>query len=65
MACHPQVADGDVGDGDAVCEGDGEGEPERDGADDLGGRDEEDVERKGAGEVAATRDGTVWTGLGR
>ena len=26
------------------------------------GRD--DVEREGAGEVAATRDGTVWTGVG-
>ena len=53
----------DEGDGDAVCEGDGEGEPERDGLGDFDGRGE-DVEREGAGEVAATRDGTVWTGVG-
>ena len=43
---------------------DGEGEPERDGVDDFDGRGEDDVEREDAGEVAATRDGTVWTGVG-
>jgi hypothetical protein len=31
---------------------------------DFDGRGEEDVEREGAGEVAATRDGIVWTGVG-
>lgn len=54
----------DEGDGDAVCEGDGEGEPERDGVGDCDGRAEADVEREGTGEVAATRDGTAWTGVG-
>ncbi len=54
----------DEGDGDAVCEGDGEGKPERDGLGDFNGRGEDDVEREGAGEVAATRDGAVWTGVG-
>src|SRR5262249_54818204 len=63
-AYRPQAAGDDLddeGDGDAVCEGDGEGEPERDGVGDFDGWDEDDVEREGAGEVAATRDGT---GLG-
>ena len=53
----------DEGDGDAVCEG--EGEPERDGLGDFDGRGEDDVEREGAGEVADPRDGTAWTGVGR
>ena len=52
----------DEGDGDAVCDGDDEGEP--DGLADFDGRAEDDVEREGAGEVADTRDGTVWTGVG-
>ena len=52
----------DEGDGDAVCEG--EGEPEREGLGDFDGRGEDDAEREGAGEVAATRDGSVWTGVG-
>jgi hypothetical protein len=30
---------------------------------DFDGRGEDDVEREGAGEVAAARDGTVWTGV--
>jgi hypothetical protein len=50
----------DEGDGDAVREGDGE--PERDGVGDFDGRAEDDVEREDTGEVAATRDGTVWPG---
>jgi hypothetical protein len=54
----------DEGDGDAVCEGDGEDEPERDGLGDFDGRGEEDVEREGAGEVPATYDGTVRAGVG-
>jgi hypothetical protein len=49
----------DEGDGDAVCE-DGEGEP--DGLADFDDRAEDDAEREGAGEVAATRDGTAWVG---
>jgi len=53
-----------VDDGDDVCEGDGDGEPERGGLGDFDGRGEEDVEREGAGEVAATCDGIVWTGAG-
>jgi len=48
----------DEGDGDAVCDGDDEGEP--DGLADFDGRAEDDTEREGAGEVAATRDGTAW-----
>jgi hypothetical protein len=55
---------GDWGDWDAVCEGDGEGEPERDGVGDFDGRDEDNVEREGAGEVAAPGDGADWTGVG-
>ena len=35
-----------------------------DGLGDFDGRGEDDVEREGAGEVAATRDGTVWAGVG-
>ena len=31
---------------------------------DFDGRGEKDVEREGADEVAATRDGTVWPGVG-
>jgi hypothetical protein len=31
---------------------------------DFDGRGEDDVEREGAGEVGATRDGTDWTGVG-
>jgi hypothetical protein len=61
--CRPQAVGGDVddeGDREAVCEGDGEGEPERDGVGDFDGRDEDE----GAGEVAATRDGTVWPRVG-
>jgi hypothetical protein len=54
----------DEGDGDAVCEGDGEDEPERVGVGDLDGRGEDGDEREGGGDVAATRDGTVWTGAG-
>jgi hypothetical protein len=54
----------DEGDGDAVCEADGEGELEREGLGDFDGRAEDDVEREAAGEVAFTRDGTVWTGVG-
>ena len=50
----------DEGDGDAVCECDGE--PEADGVDDFDGRAEDDGERESADEVAATRDGTVWPG---
>jgi hypothetical protein len=50
----------DKGDGDAVCDGDDEGEP--DGLADFDGRAEDDTEREGAGEVAATRDGTAWVG---
>lgn len=49
------------GDGDAVCESDGEGEPERDGLGDFDGRAEDDAEPDGVGGVMATRDGTVWT----
>ena len=67
QACRPQGAGGEVddeGDGDAVCEGDGDGEPERDGVGDFDGRDENDVECDGAGEVADSRDDTVWTGVG-
>ena len=48
---------GDEGDGDAVCDGDDEGEP--DGLADFDGA-EDDTEREGAGEVAAMRDGTAW-----
>jgi hypothetical protein len=32
--------------------------------DDFDGCGEDDVEREGAGEVVATCDGTVWTGVG-
>ncbi len=39
-----------------------EGEAERDGVGDFDGRREDEVERKGAGEVATTRDGSGWTG---
>ena len=53
----------DEGDGDAVCEGDDEGEPVRDGVGDFDGRGEDDVERGGAGEVAATREGIAWPGV--
>ena len=53
----------DEGDGDAVCEGDGEGEPERDGLGVFDGRAEDDVECEGASVVAAMRDGTVRTGV--
>ena len=49
----------DEGDGDAVCDGDDAGE---DGLADFDGRAEDDAEREGAGEVAATRDGTAWVG---
>ena len=49
---------GDEGDGDAVCDGDDEGEP--DGLADFDGPAEDDTEREGAGEVAAMRDGTAW-----
>ena len=45
-----------------MCEGDDE--PEGDGLGDFDGRGEDDVEREDVGEVAATRDGTVWTGVG-
>ena len=45
----------DEGDGDAVREGDGVG--------DFDGRGEDDVECEGVGEVA-TRDDTVWPGVG-
>jgi hypothetical protein len=31
--------------------------------DDFDGWDKDDVEREDAGEIAATRDGTVWTGV--
>jgi hypothetical protein len=48
----------DEGDGDAVCEGDGEGEPERDALGDF------DLSGEGAGEVATMRGGLVWTGVG-
>ena len=62
----PQVVGDDVddeGDGDAVCDGDGEGEgeSERDLLGDFDGRAEEGVEPDRAGDVAAARDGTVWT----
>ncbi len=53
----------DEGDGDAGCEGDDEGEPDCDGLGDFEGR-ADDVEREGAGELAATREGTVWTWVG-
>jgi hypothetical protein len=53
----------DEGDGDAGCEGDDEGEPDCDGLGDFEGR-ADDVEREGAGELAAAREGTVWTWVG-
>jgi len=49
----------DEGDGEAVREA--EGDP--DGLGDFDGR-AEDGEPEGEGEVAVTRDGTVWTGVG-
>ena len=52
----------DEGDGDAGCEGDVESEPDR-GLGDFEGR-AADVEREDAGELAATREGTVWTWVG-
>jgi hypothetical protein len=51
------------GDRDTGCKGDGEDEPERDGLGDFDGWGEDDAECEGAGEVAATRVGTVWTGI--
>ena len=52
----------DEGDGDAVC--DGEGERELDGVCDFDGRAEDDVTREGGADVAATREGTVWPMVG-
>lgn len=51
-------------DGDAVCEGDGEEDPARDGLGDFEGWGGDDVEREGADEVAATCDGTARTEVG-
>jgi hypothetical protein len=54
----------DEGDGDAVCEGDGEAEPERDALGDFDGSGDDEAERDGAGEVAIMRGGLVWTSVG-